>query len=463
MARARSVVGRWGFAAVVALALGCDSSSPTAPSATHEPAAGGLRPTQLAESSGPGEVLPIASAPDGSTLKAGAPTAESPIGDELVDDSLMPTLTVVNADGTFVGSDFDYRFEVHTRDGGSALVATIGANAALSHAGTVAGGADGRTSYTVPTPLEEGVALQWRARAERDGRYGPWSAWGLFQTPVLAAIDAPTALDPVNGSSVFELRPVLQVGNGDTTGDVGTVAMTFVIATDSQFASVVETVTQNAGDHDLTFAPTGAGRLGTFHLRAQRTSVRPTEDLPFETTIHWYAQAASEDGRVVSDRSAVFTFTTAAEGGASGADEVSLSGVNWLHWDISGWPVTSNLTSITFGSVCLDHSMRGGWPAISAGGTIVEGNPVVLYWDASGQAHAGTYEWNRPGQICTGSITADTIGDHIKTPPGNTFKPKNGEQVCFAQATPHRFGPQGPKQERSQFKCTGWGQNKTFQ
>ena len=156
MARARSVVGGWGLAAVVALALGCDSSSPTAPSATHEPAAGGLGPTLLAKSPGPGEVLPIASAPDGSTLKASAPTADSPIGDELVDDSLMPTLTVVNADGTFVGSDFDYRFEVHTRDGGSALVATIGANAALSHAGTVAGGANGRTSYTVPTPARGG-------------------------------------------------------------------------------------------------------------------------------------------------------------------------------------------------------------------------------------------------------------------------------------------------------------------
>ena len=206
MARARSVVGGWGLAAVVALALGCDSSSPTAPSTTHEPGAGGLGPTLLAESPGPGEVLPIASAPDGSTLKAGAPTAESPIGDELVDDSLMPTLTVVNADGTFVASDFDYRFEVHTRDAGSGLVATVGANAVLTHAGTVAGAPDGRTSYHVPVLLEEGVAFQWRARAERDGRFSPWSIWGLFQTPVLASIDAPTPLDPADDSNVFEVR-----------------------------------------------------------------------------------------------------------------------------------------------------------------------------------------------------------------------------------------------------------------
>ena len=456
MARARSVVGGWGLAAVVALALGCDSSSPTAPSATHEPAAGGLGPTLLAKSPGPGEVLPIASAPDGSTLKASAPTADSPIGDELVDDSLMPTLTVVNADGTFVGSDFDYRFEVHTRDGGSALVATIGANAALSHAGTVAGGANGRTSYTVPTPLEEGVALQWRARAERDGRYGPWSAWGLFQTPVLAAIDAPTALDPVNGSSVFELRPVLQVGNGDTTGDVGTVAMTFVIATDSQFTSVVETVTQNAGDHDLTFAPTGAGRLGTFHLRAQRTSVRPTEDLPFETTIHWYAQAASEDGRVVSDRSAVFTFTTPAEGLGGGGDQFDLSQVTWLHHDVSNWPITSTITGVTIGNppICFPHSMAGMWPKVQAGGTTVEGNVWVIF-QVDGQWYTATWEWLRPGQTCKGLKGSD-LASHIKVPPGDSWSPKSGETVYFFVSTPARFGPQGPRNERSNVFCTIW-------
>ena len=456
MARVRSVVGSLGVVAFAALAFGCDSSSPTAPSPSREPVAGDHAATLLAGARGPGEPLSIASAPDGSTLKAGAPTAQSPINDEVVGESLMPTLTIVNVGGTFVASAFDYRFEVHTRNGGSGLVGTLGVNAVLTHSGTVAGGGDGTTSYAVPNALDEGVGYQWRARAERDGRYGPWSDWGLFQTPVLATIAAPTPLDPVDGSNVFELRPVLQAGNGATTGNVGTVAMTFTIATDSQLTNVIDTVTQNAGDHDLTFAPAGAGGLGTFHLREQRTSVRPTQDLPFETTIFWNAQATSEDGRVVSDSSVVFSFTTPAEGLGGGGDQFDLSQVIWLHHDVSNWPITSTITNVTIGNppICFPHSMAGGWPKVQAGGTTVEGNVWVIF-QVDGQWYAATWEWLRPGQTCKGLKGSD-LASHIKVAPGDSWSPKSGETVYFFVSTPARFGPQGPKNERSNVFCTIW-------
>ena len=409
----------------------CSDSSPTAPTSVPVEASVSVKTT----------------AADGTTLKAGAPVLESPINGDVVDESLRPVLKIRNTDGLFSEFGFDYTFEVHTVSGSGVT--------SMVDSSTIPGG-DGSTSYTVAVSLNDSASFQWRARAEKDGRFGPWSTWGLFDTPVLGTIEAPTLMDPKNGSTGTELRPVLQVANGVTSGNVETVVITFVIATDSEFVEVVQTLTQEAGNHDLS----GKGIRGHQHRREDRTSVRPRGDLENETKYYWYAQASG--GSVTSERSTVFSFTTLSEGGSGGSsgggDEIGLGDVKWLHHNISSWSVTSNLTRITFGSVCLDHTKKGKWPTISTGnGVVVEGNPVVLFW-LGGQKYAATYEWNRPGQVCKNSITANTIGDHIKTPPGNRFKPASGERVCFAVATPHRFGPQGPARERTQFRCTNWGQ-----
>lgn len=407
----------------------CSDSSPTAPTSV---------PVETS-------VLVKTTAAGGTTLKVGAPVLESPINGDIVDESLRPVLKIRNADGLFLEVGFDYTFQVHA-------VLDSGVTSMVDSS-TIPGG-DGSTSYTVAVRLNDSASFQWRARAEKDGRFGPWSVWGLFDTPVLGTIEPPKLMDPKNGSTGTELRPVLQVANGVTSGNVETVVIRFVIATDSEFVTVVETLTQEAGNHDLS----GKGIQEHRHRREDRTSVRPSSDLAYETTYYWYAQATG--GTVTSERSTVFSFTTFSEGGSDGGggDEIGLGDVKWLHHNISSWSVTSNLTRITFGSVCLDHTKKGKWPTISTGnGVVVEGNPVVLFW-LDGQKYAATYEWNRPGQVCKNSITANTIGEHIKTSPGNRFKPASGERVCFAVATPHRFGPQGSARERTQFRCTNWGQ-----
>ena len=59
------------------------------------------------------------------------------------------------------------------------------------------------------------------------------------------------------------------------------------------------------------------------------------------------------------------------------ADQIDLSTVNWLDTNISGWAQTSTITAVSIGSppINIEHTKAGQWPAITAGGTVVEGNP----------------------------------------------------------------------------------------
>lgn len=466
MARVRSVVRGVGSVALVAVALGCGGSSPTAPSESLEPVTGDHVATPLGAAAGQGEVLTIASAPDGSTMKTGAPTAQSPINDEVTGESLMPTLTAVNTAGTFVASTFDYRFEVHTRDGGSGLVGTLGVNAVLTHAGTVAEGGAGTTSYTVPSALEEGAAYQWRARAEKTGRYGPWSAWAYFSTPVLASIDVPILNAPANGSTVTSVRPVLEVVNGESTGNVGTVSYEFQLSRNSSFTDIVETLTQTAGQHGQTLG-SGASVLPA-HLAEQRTSVTPSADLDTSTTYFWRVQgtneivaaitaAAGSRPGVVSGFSAAWSFTTPAATSSTGGggDAFDLSTATFLHANVSGWPVTSTVTSVTIGNppICIRHTKAGGWPIIQVSGTDVEGNAWVAF-QVGGKWYAATWEYLRPGQTCKGLKGSD-LGPHIKKSPGDSWSPKSGETVYFFVSTPAR-GNERSSNERSNVFRTTW-------
>ncbi len=467
MAKARSVVRGVGCVALAAVALGCDGASPTAPSESREPVAGGHAAAPLGEVGGQGEVLAIASAPDGSTMKSGAPTAQSPINDQVIGESLMPTLTAVNTAGTFVTSAFDYRFEVHTRDGGSGLVGTLGVNAVLTHSGIVGEGGDGTTRYTVPSALEEGTAYQWRARAEKTGRYGPWSAWAYFSTPVLASIDVPILNAPVNGSTVTSVRPVLEVVNGESTGNVGTVSYEFQLSRNSSFTDIVETLTQTAGQHPQTLG-LGASVLPA-HLAEQRTSVLPSEDLDTSTTYFWRAQgtneavatiAAGAPPGVVSGFTGAWSFTTPAAapppGSGGSGDQFNLNTATFLHHNVTAWPITSTVTSVSIGNppICIKHTKAGGWPVITVSGTAVEGNAWVVF-QLGGTWFSATWEFLRPGQTCK-ELKGSDLGPHIKVPPGNTWSPKSGEKVCFFVSTPARNGPQGPLNERSNVFCITW-------
>jgi hypothetical protein len=94
---------------------------------------------------------------DGVTLNVGAPALVSPLNSIQV--SGTPTLTVTALTPP-AGSTFQYRFEVLTE---------AGARVELSPAVT-------ETNYTLTTLLEANRLYTWRARAELEGRVGPWSS-----------------------------------------------------------------------------------------------------------------------------------------------------------------------------------------------------------------------------------------------------------------------------------------------
>ena len=107
-------------------------------------------------------------AADGSTLKATAPTAISPVNDERL-DSRRPTMRINNSQGRFAGAAFRYEFQLLT-DGGS-VVDTRAVD-----------GGDGTTTLAYPTNLDRDTPYRWQARAIMGSAVGPWSTPARFIT-----------------------------------------------------------------------------------------------------------------------------------------------------------------------------------------------------------------------------------------------------------------------------------------
>ena len=136
-------------------------------------------------------------AADGTTLKASAPTLQSPINGAQVPPFQQVTLTVGNSTTPFATSaPLSYRFEVVNAAG------TVIDN-------TVVAGGSATTSRTLPPALLiDGAAYQWRARAEFRDAFGPWSARAAFLAPINDGFLRADALyDPlVNGRTVGQIH-----------------------------------------------------------------------------------------------------------------------------------------------------------------------------------------------------------------------------------------------------------------
>lgn len=129
---------------------------------------------------------------DGSTLKATAPTPNSPINTAGVTPGEPVVLVVGNSTTTYAaGISLSYRFEVTNAAG------------ALVESGLVASGSS-TTSRTVAAELEGDQTYQWRARAEYQGTVGPWSTRVSFVAPATNGyIRGNELYDPlINGKTV---------------------------------------------------------------------------------------------------------------------------------------------------------------------------------------------------------------------------------------------------------------------
>jgi hypothetical protein len=137
------------LAAALAVACADDAGNPASPSAAVP--------------------LGTGAAADGSTLKASAPAAISPVNNQRLDTPEI-LLAVRNSTTTFATPvPLAYRFEVFNA-----------ANVRVYQSGLVPGEPDGTTDHVVTAQLEGDQTYQWAARAEYAGAFGPWGARASF-------------------------------------------------------------------------------------------------------------------------------------------------------------------------------------------------------------------------------------------------------------------------------------------
>ena len=141
----------------------------------------------------PSSALPGTSnaGPAGETLKATAPTPQSPIGGAQPD---LLVLTAGRSSGTFDQSlNAAYSYEFQILNAGNAVVCTA----------TIGGGSGGSVSWTPSCTLEFDAPHSWRVRAVYQGTVGPWSATASFRSPAGGFIRGNELFDPLtNGKTV---------------------------------------------------------------------------------------------------------------------------------------------------------------------------------------------------------------------------------------------------------------------
>jgi hypothetical protein len=137
---------------------------------------------------------------DGSTLKASAPTLQSPVNGVQLPANEPVQLVIVNSTTAFVPNvPLTYRFELTNAAGG--VVENV-----------VIEGGSGSTVRTVTTELEGEQTYQWRARPEYQGVAGPWSGRQSFISPQSEGyIRGNELYDPlINGKTVGEIHGPVQ-------------------------------------------------------------------------------------------------------------------------------------------------------------------------------------------------------------------------------------------------------------
>ena len=464
---------RLGVLSLVALPLACESSSPSAPSATNAGPGGGAGTFSAADITG-------TAAADGSTLKVTAPVPQSPIANVEV-EVLTPTLTAANAQSSFVsGVNFDHEFQVYRVEASGGFTPV--------DSGTVPQGV-GETSYVVQNPLDDDTPHQWQTRAVFEDSYGPWSEMVPFRTNVPVTIFEPTPLQPAPGEVVDSVRPVLEIENPRIDGDPGKVFVEFQVAANASFQNIVAVFSEEMGKHAGIDTPLSGPKQSAL-TREEKTSAQVNVDLDFNKVYYWRARgtngpvdsfpAAAPPGSVTGEFSAASFFQVATQavvnaGGSSGGggggggggsvssgtadDELDLSQVKWLHFNVSSWPETSTITSTTIGAppICINHTKVGQWPTgdFSGSGATVDSN-VWVFAKIGGTWYAATWEWLRAGTTCK-DLSASDFKTHVNdVSPLNSWTPKSGEQIGLMVSTPAGLGPDGPVNERSNVVLRTW-------
>jgi len=130
-------------------------------------------------------------------------------------------------------------------------------------------------------------------------------------------------------------------------------------------------------------------------------------------------------------------------GPTGGNTPFNLGDVIWLHTDVSGWPLTANLSSVHFNGsqICMNYDKANAWPITTIGADNVEivANPWIFI-QHNEQWYAATWEWLRPGQTCKSK--SSVAGDHIKQAPFGPMDwvPTTGVTYYMMVSAPARMG-----------------------
>ena len=142
------------------------------------------------------------------------------------------------------------------------------------------------------------------------------------------------------------------------------------------------------------------------------------------------------------------------ESGSSAGFPAEIDGpIQWLHTDVSSWPVTASLTaSVDGGWIRFPYSKSRTWPAVNG----VNANPWVIVKWTDGRWYAATFEWLRFGQTSKPVGVLDgSRGDHIKRPPLSNWRPHSGERFGIMVSGLARDGNRNVR-ERSNVVMVTW-------
>ncbi|MCP3931725.1 MAG: hypothetical protein GY705_21825, partial [Bacteroidetes bacterium] len=80
------------------------------------------------------------------------------------------------------------------------------------------------------------------------------------------------------------------------------------------------------------------------------------------------------------------------------SDDWPTGGIVWDHTDVSGWAVTSNLSSVVVsgGGITYNHDKSCSWPMYDRS---VNANAWVIHKNSDGRWHANTWDFMRKCQI----------------------------------------------------------------
>jgi hypothetical protein len=276
----------------------CDSAptSPTAPTSQSAVGGGALVATIADPGLSQGAV----------TLKATAPGLVTPDDGAVVRDPAV-VLTATSPAALYdVPWTFYVRFEVYAHSNPGQPI----------HSDVIPQGQASTTSTVSVGALEDLTLYVWRARAESDGAYGPWSAIHGFTT-AFASIEPPTPLLPTGGIVTDTLRPFFTLKNGAFTGDVGTVLIEVEVSLDQAFTNVVEilrTHTRSRGETNL-FLNTDLMPDTTYFWRGLSTNknLPETSLLPGDGDTAPSGFSPQTAIQLTSDWSATATFRTPTE------------------------------------------------------------------------------------------------------------------------------------------------------